>query len=300
MKNGFLERKLKTVYNRIKQQYTDPITGKLTYKDIGIIIDERRLEDAESVRMTPTILAYTNDKEGEDAVSLQPDEFISYLLDTKRTSPPIHCYQTYITKPYYGGLNIEVYDTRSLNIKIGQPIAILADLYGTNIEYAIVDSFTDSTLTINKEINKKYLLGAFIQNLSTRWWSYSLKPGMVGIKSRLKKPPTVQYSIKILENSIKIMIHDIINKGNIIAYDVYIRNKPFKFIEAHWIPDVFDINIEELYCESFTFGGGKDAGGGDLEVDKKYYLAVITKDGFGRLDVNESDSNIECFTLKTP
>jgi hypothetical protein len=277
---------------RIMQRYTDPITRTIKKKDITLSLEERRMENAVTIMTEPALIAYTSDREGEDAVYLNPDEYLMHLMDAKRTSSPLGCHQTYLTEVHNNNTYVKVFDAVKLEVFAGCPIAIMDNMDGLNIDYAIITEIKDNSLSLSNKLKFEYKVGAVVQNLSNRWWKYPLKKDFVGIKSGCCRPSPIHFYVRYADNEISIMINDIPNRGTMVAYDVYIRSHPFSYIEPHWIPDAMDMSIETTDIKISTYGGGKDCGGGLLSGDK-YYVATVSKDKKGRVDVNESLPTIE-------
>jgi hypothetical protein len=245
------------------------------------------MEDAISITSAPALIAYTNDKEGEDTVYLNPDEYLMYLVDAKRTSPPIGCSQTYLTDIYDGGATISIFDAKHLKAFVGCPVAILSDLDGKVVDYAIIKEINQNQLILSNELKNKYYAGAFVHNLSNRWWKYPLKKEFIGIKAGACRPSSLQFYARFDGNEIEIMISDILNRGTMVSCDVYVRLESFSFIEPHWMPDAADLSLDTTNIKLATYGGGIKCGGGKLS-DKEYCVGIVSKDKIGRVDVNES------------
>lgn len=280
----------------IKQRYIDPITLKVSYCQFALTLDERRSEYSSSIAMEPVLIAYTTSKDGKNATYLNPDQCLIDLIDTKRTLFSKN--QTYLIAPYNGGKQLNIFDSKHLSAKIGDPLVVMNNIDGDIIDYALVSDISKNQITLNIELKNSYFMGAIVQNLANKWNKYPLKRGIIGIKAQLLSPSSLNFSLKSEKELIKLMVHMPPNLGSILYYDVYVRDCEFNFIEPHWIPDIFDSSIKTPYADIITYMGGIMAGGGKLLSNKDYYIALIAKDGLGRFDVNESLPIINSILVK--
>jgi hypothetical protein len=280
---------------RLKQQYIDPGNKRHTVREIGLILEELRLKDSLDSGTKFTITAWLENSE-LNAICFHTDEAIVALLDSKRTSPPYGCNQTYLVEPYENGDTLHVHDSLNLDVRVGDPIVIMSDMNGTNRQNAIVENVNGHTLTVSRgklgDFSFRYKVGAIVQNLSNQWKKYPLEDGQLGIKSFLKKPQEIPFEARFNGDKIQIIMEKPMNFGigTIVACDVYVRERVFQYVEPHWIPDMEDVSPQIESINVSTHGGGEKSGGGLLERGKTYYVSVVTKDRLGRVNVNESES----------
>jgi len=193
----------------------------------------------------------------------------------------------------------------------GDPIAIFnasADGVPTSPEYGIVDGTPPSGTTLEVNIGKaaggliaaKYK-GARIVNLAGVAFDVAVGiDGRPGVKSQLEAPSPV--TIAIAEDSGEITVTITANdEDEATHYDTYVRESRFRHIEPGWVPDDADRTTAAAFNVT-TFEGGAncvpDGGGGALVSGNTYYVAVVTKNGAGVRDVDESLlSNVEAITL---
>jgi len=273
----------------IRQQYVDPLRGNHSVRDINIDIENVRPNNSPNASTKFYLKAEAWGHDQVHTVYVDPDELVSWLIDGKRTSAPSSCRRTYLVKPFEDDDHIEVHDAgpKGLDANIGDPIAFLNNLDGAPPEYSLITKATGNTIHIASRPKCKYFKGAFIENLADRWHRQTV---LLGAKSQLQRPQAVPFIAKSSGQKINVLISTPMNLATIVAYDFYARKEPFVQIKPHWIPDKQDIGAkQEEFCVE-TFGGGKPAGG-DLLAAGTYYVALISKDNLGRVNVNES----ECF-----
>lgn len=289
----------------LRQQYFDPNTGRQEIKEIHVDIEMWRSDSSGDVA-SRMFLKVEQDSRHHNPnepttftrVLVDPEELITTGIDGKRTTKPISCMRSYLTvKCPQNSSTLEVFDNsvHGLNAKPGDVLVLLSDLDGTQQCCVLVEAADGNHISISKGTSGTFFKGAFVQNLSNRWH----KNTPLGAKSQLSRPQPVSFypTEANVQTGIELMIATPVVYGSLKAYDVYVRDKPFDEIKPHWMPDAEDINVDEEQVIVTTFNGGPEAGGEHL-VAGKYYLALISKDGFGRCNVNESVVHIRTVEVK--
>lgn len=290
----------------IRQQYTHPVSEHRHVREMHLDIEIVRPDDQNDIssELSLRVDPWHNQPHPPpdchfSTVFVDPKELISALLDGKRTSAPVGCMRTYLTEKVSKGSHaIRVFNNgeNGLNARPGDPIVILSDLKGSNRAYALVESIDgDDTLNLvlsTEGLPAQFYVGALVQNLANRW--HRATP--VGAKSQLKRPQAVPFWMQPADNGIDLAIADPMSPGIIKYYDVYVRDRNFNNIEAHWVADATDIPTGSDNVILTTFNGGPNAGGGELKAGT-YYVALISKDREGRVDVNESVVSTIVFEL---
>lgn len=264
----------------IRQNFINPANGKESIKDIDVKIEEMRCVINGKPIIDSRIIAFVD---GSISSSVSPYDNINALLDAKRTFVPSDCYQTYLAKKIETNL-IEVESVIDLHAKVGHPVAIMNNAQGSIVQFFIIEEISDNKIKINKDPSEVFYAGAIVQNLSTRFWTNK----EIGAVAKLSRPEPIPFQIKQDNNKLFIEPSLPINPFSITCYDIYVRNKPIKNIELHWVADGADISLEENLICIETYNGGEEASGGDLKPGT-YYVTLITKDKPGKINVNESD-----------
>lgn len=276
----------------LRQQYTDPDTGVFRVRDVHIdttiIRNENALKVGSDVHLTiePTVILNKPEfHKNFDTVFSCPDDVLFEMLDGKRTYVPHNCQISRLLEPN-NGFNFKL--ESSIVASIGDPICVYSDFNYTNVVYGIIESINDNNIKIiSLQSVPNFIQGAFLENLANRQYKGC---NVIGAKSQLGRPPA--FSIVKLEkekNSIKFTMNLPMNRGIVKFYDVYVRTNEFNFIEPHWVPDKTNVSVEQINFSVNSYGGGSQAGGGPLEQDKKYFVAVICKDREGFVGANESE-----------
>lgn len=282
----------------IRQPYIETATGKRHVKEIDIRLEDMRSIDSAEPTSTANLIATGHNCDIGMPAVVSPNDKLLTLLDTKRTSVPYRCYQTYLTKKWVPGESnaIEIADPgpKGLNLQVGHPVVILDTLVGENRAYGMVKGVKGRTIELEAvavhadvDVFETFFAGSFVQNLGHRWWGYGLNPDEIGLAARLHQPEALPFLPQIVSGRVGVVVTLPINTGNIQCYDLYVRRRKFAAIEPHWLPDVADVDIgtEEMWAT--TYNGGEECGGGPL-TPGNYYVTIIAKDRLGRVNVNES------------
>jgi hypothetical protein len=289
----------------IRQQYIDPISGRTEVAEMEIDIEMVQKDDLESVsselllRINPWGHPGQPFRKDFKTVYVDPSELISSALDSRRNTNTKGCKRTKLLNIAHQGLKqIVIENPEFLNAKAGDAIVILSDLNGNNKTFALIEGISGNTIQINcgaSGLPITYYKGAIVENLADRWHKDTK---ILGAKSQLKRPQPMPIYVKQAKNKdgIQIIMQAPISMGILKACDVYIRKEPFETIESHWIPDKSDVDINEDGVVVHTFGGGQDAGGGNIDKGN-YYIGLTTKDNFGFYNVNESEPSISHINL---
>jgi len=247
---------------------------------------------------------------------LHPEEQLSLLLDGRRTTNPLGCYRSRLTKPTTNFIfEVEDNSSQGLNAQVGDPIVVLSDLEHQETKlYAIVEKIENNTITVvgripesqvqcDAELNTpdvvernelrakinpgipQFVKGAIIQNLANRWHP---ERRIVGAKTQLKRPSAPTFTIKRILDGVEILISIPITLSATSSYDVYVRDHPFHSLQLHWIPDILDAPEVSDRLVVTTYNGGIDAGGGTAAGQEHLYAAVVAKDKIGFTDATES------------
>lgn len=275
---------------KMPQQYVDPTTGKKLIKEINIAIQDFRLDSSSEISSKPYIAVHV-DNFGE-MLYVDPAPVLQPLIDASRTNSPRNCFQTYLTDYIDASCDFLIVHSSS-NFKTGDPIAVIGDLNGTNISYHIISYIDGNCVRLNNSIGSIYHAGAFVQNLANRWWGHQLGKNQVGIKTRMEMMEKPFFKTMFKDGEIKLILQTMIGKNPVKFYDVYVRDHSYSVIEPHWMPDVVDMEIEKNTCSALTFNGGKKCGGDKLKIDSVYYVSVVCKDSYGRVNVRESAISVE-------
>lgn len=280
----------------IRQQYVDPNTGRREIREMNIDIEIVRPDDYSDassqlfLKVEPA--GHQHNDRSFGRVYLNPEELINVALDGKRTAKLAGCKRSYLVSPCQeNSTSISVHDNgpEGLNAVPGDVIAMISDLNGTKQCNALVDSVKGNVVSIIRRASESFFIGAFVENLSNRW--HRATP--MGAKSQLKQPEPMVFSVlEATTEGIQLFVSYPMTPGVLKGYDIYVRNSVFSEIAPHWIPDAQDLAIDEGEVVVKTYNGGPNAGGGDL-CSGKYYVGVVTKDGLGRSNVNESSACIQ-------
>lgn len=277
---------------KMPQQYVDPATGKKLIKEINIAMQDFRLDTSNEVSIKPYIAVYVENF-GE-MLYVDPAPVLQPLIDASRTNCPRNCYQTYLVDMIDASSDyIWTHSNDNLNAKIGDPVAIMDDLDGTNISYHIISNLDKDWIQLTGSVGRNYFKGAFIQNLSNRWWGQQLGKNEVGIKTKMEMIEKPFFKAIFKDGLLKIAVQAMIGKTSAKFYDVYVRKNSFSCIQPHWIPDVEDQDVSKNMCQCNTYSGGEKCGGGILDNKETYYVAVVYKDIRGRVGVRESSISTE-------
>lgn len=292
----------------IRQQFIHPISEARYVREMHVDVEIVRPDGSENMaseiylRVDPWGQHIPSDQQFS-TVLVDPRELIADAIDGKRTTSPVYCARSYlIEKAAAGSHRVHVFDNgaKGLNAKIGDPIVFLSDLGGTRKTYAIVSAIEENNwihIATPDGLPEDFMMGAFVQNLADRWH----RKTPLGAKSQIKRPSQVAgYAEKHDGDDwgIDLIISEPMNPGIIKCFDIYVRDRYFSEIEAHWMPDLSDMPLlsDMDRFTAKTCNGGPDAGGRYLK-EGRYYIAIISKDRPGRSDVNESSFMLLTFEL---
>lgn len=254
----------------IRQPFIDS-SGKQHIKEVKITLEEIR---SPGLPATQPALVATCD--GHIA-TCSPLEEIAAIMDSRRNYVPFGRHQTKLASRFDGGVfNVKDATKSGLDAKIGDPLAVMTSADGKDIGFYLVGG-VDGNRVMVTGTNRRYLAGSIIQNLRSRWWA----PGQIGVCTAVCRPDALPFMATPEGTAILVSITVPMNRGNIAAYDIYLRTKTFKQIEEHWVPDCENTDIDQDQILVSSCDGGVEAGGCLIQTDATYYLTVVSKDDTG-------------------
>ena len=289
----------------VVQRYTNPTTGIESQVTVSFTVEEVRLDDAVGSAKTPVLKATAA---GTQTAMESVEDIVTNLLDGKPSSPSSGVYACEI--PEILAQSEEVLNlTATLMAQLGDPVEddyllLMSDVDELG-EVVLVTTVAGNDLSLQSASgtagpDNDYSKGSIVINLTRslpRILSSSLGiSDALGVKAQKEQltAPTVT-AAKVSGSEARIRITD---AGQIRAryYDVYMFNvDPGDDVIINRVPDVADLDVASLgfsgtFYDAYatTWGGGSDAGGGDLSSGT-YFATAVAKDGTGGADVVESD-----------
>lgn len=230
-------------------------------------------------------------------VYVDPNEIVTLAIDGKRTLTPKSCLRARLMRRAEEGqslVHVGSEGVKSLRAKPGQPVVLLDSLSSEEPFFAIVKSSRQDHVDLDRVIPRTFFKGSFIQNIANRW-HHEIR--CVGAKSQLKRPQPVPFYLHPADEGIEMTISYPLTPGVLRAYDIYVRDCAFTDLEAHWWPDIVDLDINAESALITTYNGGEESGGGKLQNGQTYYVSLVAKDRLGFDDINESAPFVQAFTL---